>query len=332
MARKINWESQIGRRIKLRHLHVFVAVAQRGSMAKAAAQLNVSQPAVSEIMSELEQAVGVRLLDRSSHGVEPTIYGRAMLARSLAVFDELKQGVQTIEHLTDPAMGEVRIGCSESLVSAILAPVIPQFLLRFPRVQINVDDVLTFTLDLPALRERRLDVVLARLVRPCVDDELNTEVLFNDVMVVAAGAQSPLAKRRSIDFAELVDHPWILPPRDSWNYATVAAAFRAHGLDMPKTCLTTFSIHLRNDLLATGRFITAYPKSCVTVNGERFALKILPVDIPTRPWPVEIITVKNRTLNPAVHHFIQHLRAFAAPMTQQTPIGHQQSAQIVAAR
>src|SRR5438477_4643175 len=123
VVRRINWDVQIGRRLKLRDLHVFVTVVECGSMAKAAVQLGVSQPAVSEVMTGLEHAVGVRLLDRSSRGVEPTLYGRAMLERSLAAFDELKQGIRTIEHLADPTVGEVRIGCSESLISATLAPV-----------------------------------------------------------------------------------------------------------------------------------------------------------------------------------------------------------------
>ncbi len=103
MARKIDWESQIGRRLKLRDLHVFSTVVQRGSMAKAAQQLGVSQPAVSEVIADLEHALGVRLLDRSAQGIAPTIYGGALLKRSVVVFDELKQSIRDIEFLAAPA-------------------------------------------------------------------------------------------------------------------------------------------------------------------------------------------------------------------------------------
>jgi hypothetical protein len=75
MLREIDWESQIGRRPRLWDLHVFSTVVQRGSMAKAAQHLGVSQPAVSEVIADLEHALGVRLLDRSAQGIEPTIYG-----------------------------------------------------------------------------------------------------------------------------------------------------------------------------------------------------------------------------------------------------------------
>ena len=113
MLRKIDWESQIGRRLRLRDLHVFATVVQRGSMAKAAQHLGVSQPAVSEVISDLEHVLGVRLLDRSAKGVEPTIYGDALLKRSVAAFDELKQSVRDIAFLSDPTEGELRIGCTE---------------------------------------------------------------------------------------------------------------------------------------------------------------------------------------------------------------------------
>src|SRR5215467_4034956 len=109
MLRKIDWESQIGRRLRLRDLHVFFTVAQRGSMAKAAAQLGVSTPTVSEVIADLEHGLGVRLLDRSPKGVEPTRYGEALLKRTLTVFDELKQSIKDIEYLADPTAGEIRI-------------------------------------------------------------------------------------------------------------------------------------------------------------------------------------------------------------------------------
>src|SRR5687768_11646362 len=113
--RKIDWETQIGRRLRLRDLHVFLTVVQHGSMAKAAAQLGVAQPTVSEVIAGLEHTYGVQLLNRSSRGVEPTMYGDALLKRSMAAFDELKQSSRDIEFLRDPTIGELRIGCVETV-------------------------------------------------------------------------------------------------------------------------------------------------------------------------------------------------------------------------
>src|SRR5215510_14889202 len=112
MARAIDWEGRIGRRLRLRDLHVFFAVVQSGSMAKAAVQLRVKQPSVSKAIGDLEAALGVRLFDRSPQGVRPTIYGDALIECGVAVFDQLKQGIGKIAFLSDPATGEVRIGCT----------------------------------------------------------------------------------------------------------------------------------------------------------------------------------------------------------------------------
>jgi DNA-binding transcriptional LysR family regulator len=120
----MRWNDRIGRRIKLSDLHILLAVAQAGSMAKAANQLAVSHPVVSRSISDLEHTLGVRLLERNPRGVELTAYGRAMLQRSHAAFDELRQGVKDIEFLSDPTVGEVRIGTTPPLAASFVFAVI----------------------------------------------------------------------------------------------------------------------------------------------------------------------------------------------------------------
>ena len=314
MATKIDWESQIGRRLRFRDLHVLSIVVQRGSMAKAAAQLGVTQPSVSEVIADLEHALGVRLLDRSPQGIEPTIYARALLKRSLVAFDELKQGIRDIEFLANPAVGELRIGCPESVSSSALPAIVQQLSERYPRI---VPDVETGSTDamIRNLLDRGLDLVVARgrptLADASVLDQLNVEVLFQDEPVVAAGTQSPWTRRRKIDLAELANERWILATPGTWNHTVVADAFRARGLDLPKVGVKTLSMHLRANLLATGPFITVVPYSVLRLYGNRFSLKVLPVDLPVRPWPVTIVTLKNRTLSPVVERFIDCAREVA---------------------
>jgi DNA-binding transcriptional LysR family regulator len=120
----MRWEDHIGRRIKFRDLHIAMTVAQSGTMLKAAQVLAISQPVVSKVVADLEQAVGVRLFDRSKKGVEPTASGRALFHRARAAFDELKQGVKEIEFLNDPTKGELRVGASPALMEGILLAVI----------------------------------------------------------------------------------------------------------------------------------------------------------------------------------------------------------------
>src|SRR5438093_798963 len=115
---------RVERRLKLHDVRVLMSVVQAGSMSKAAERLGTSQPALSRSIADLEHAVGVRLLDRSPQGVEPTAYGRALIKRGAAVFDELRQGIKDIEFLSDPTAGELRIGTSEAIAAAVVSPVI----------------------------------------------------------------------------------------------------------------------------------------------------------------------------------------------------------------
>src|SRR6202007_3316574 len=119
-----NWNARIGRRIRLRDVHVFLTVVQCGSMAKAARQLSVTQPAISKSVADLESTLGVKLLDRGSQGVEPTDYGKAFARRGLAVFDELRQGVGELKFMADPRVGEVRLGCPDTLAATLLPPIL----------------------------------------------------------------------------------------------------------------------------------------------------------------------------------------------------------------
>src|SRR5262245_54124949 len=116
----MHWDHRVGRRLKLRDLNILLAVAEAGSMAKAATRLAISQPAVSRAIADMEHTLGVTLFDRSPHGVEPTPYGQALLKRGVAVFDELKQGVQDLEFLANPTVGELWIGSTPGLAEGIV--------------------------------------------------------------------------------------------------------------------------------------------------------------------------------------------------------------------
>ena len=187
-----NWESRIGRRLKLRDLDILSTVAECGSMAKGARQLGMSQPAVSESIANLEDTLRVRLLDRSPKGVEPTIYARALLNRGNVVFDELKQGIRDIEFLADPGAGEVRIGCPESLMAGFVPAIIDRMSQRYPRIVTRVVNAQPGEQEFRALHERRLDLMLGRVLMPLRDAEIDAEVLCNGQAVRGGRGAEPV--------------------------------------------------------------------------------------------------------------------------------------------
>ena len=311
---KLQREARIGRRIKLRDLQILTAVVRCGSMAKAATHLAISQPSVSEAMRTLEDALGVRLLDRSHRGIEATIYARALLKRADVMFDELKQGVRDIEFLANPSVGDVTIGCPESLAAGFVPAVIGSLSRRYPNVAVHVVSAQPGEQEFRELRERSVDLLLGRLFKPVTVEDVAVDHLCRDAFFVVAGAHTAWAKRRKVALAELMSEPWILFPEGSLSGAYIEAGFRAQGLALPQHRLTSFSMQLRFHLLATGRFITVLHDSVLRFNAKRWSLKPLATSLSLQPMPIVMFTLKNRTLSPVVQLFIEQVRQVARSM------------------
>jgi DNA-binding transcriptional LysR family regulator len=315
------WDARIGRRIRLRDLHVLLTVVQRGSMAKAAQNLSVTQSAVSKSIADLEHALGVRLLDRSPLGVEPTPFGTALVRRGMTAFDELRQGVGEIEFMADPRAGEVRLGCPETLAATLLPAVVERLSDEYPGIRLYVAQANPLTLEIRELRDRNVDLLLGRLGPPFTEEDLNAEILYHDPLVVVAGAESRWARRRSLELAELVGEKWILYPPKQIPGSVIEEAFRRRGLSLPRTSIITYSFQLRDMLLMTGNYLSIVAASAVPIfNAKRVTVKALPVDLgaQAKARPVAIFTLRNRTLSPVTELFIGCVRAVAKGIASQS--------------
>jgi DNA-binding transcriptional LysR family regulator len=311
----MDWSERIGRRIRLRDLHILLAVAQSKSLAKAAEQLAISRPVVSKVIADLEHALGVRLLERDRHGAEPTIYGAALLKRGTTVFNELREGVKDIEFLVDPAAGEVRIGSSRYTGETFATAVIERLSRRYPRIVFHLvmsDEADRLYRDLD---ERKVDLLFVRKGRRFSDEKFRYEILYDPASVVVAGSRSRWARRRRIALAELVNEPWVLPPPEGFMGPTYLDIFRACGLDHPRIAVFANQFGARFNLVATGRFLSI-------ATGRVFGLskhpgiKVLPVKLQYASVPVGIITLKNRTLSPVAQLFINEAREVANSLGQ----------------
>ena len=315
MGAVMQLSDRIGNRMKLQDLHVLMTAVQAGSMGKAAQILNTTQPNISRSIGELEQALGVRLLDRHRQGIEPTEYGRALLDCGAAVFDDLRQGVKNIAFLADPAAGELRIGTTTFLAASFVSALVDRLSRRYPRIVFHLVTGYTETLH-QELAERNVDLLIIRGSGPIADPRYDFEFLFDDSYVVAAGAQNQWGRRRRIEIAELVNELWVLPPPDSVIGSIVMDAFRTSGLDYPRVSVVTDCPHMRISLLATGRFVTIFPASAFRFLAKRSELRILPVELPTARRPNGIVTLKNRALSPVAKLFIDCAREVAKPLAK----------------
>lgn len=303
-------------RLKLHELRILLAVAHAGSMTRAATQLAISEPAISRAVSDMERTLGVCLLDRNSKGVEPTPYGRALIKRGVAVFDELRQGINEIEFIKDPTIGEVRIGATSTIAEVgIVAAVIDQMCQKYPRVSFHVVAATPATL-LQELRERNLDLIVLLTFDPITGDEFVSEKLYEDRLVVVAAASNPWTRRHRVELADLVHENWTLPEPGHPVMSIVAKAFHALGCEAPRVTATTAPGRIRDNLLATGRFLTVVQESALHFGATLTLLKVLPVKLSMTGGTTRIMTLKKRALRPAAQLFVEHIREAAKPLAK----------------
>jgi DNA-binding transcriptional LysR family regulator len=312
-------DGRIRRRLKLRDFDTFLAVSQHGSMAKAAAALSVSQPAVSKAIADMEYTLGIQLFDRTAKGVEPSLYGRALHKWAVAVFDDVRQGVNEIEFLADPTAGELRVGGTEPIAAGFLPAVITKMLQRHPRLRFQVRQtpaIATYT----ELRQRRVDLIVGRLLGNASNDfEVQMETLFDDPMFPVAGLKHPLARRQKVKPGELAEAEWAFPLPENGVTSLITRLFLANGIELPKPAVECNSFQLYGALLEEGRHLAVYPRSLLHFSGKQSGLKVLPVQLRRQPMPVGIITLRNRVISPVAQLFIECARELARPLAKMKP-------------
>jgi len=212
----------------------------------------------------------VRLLDRSAQGIEPTIYGDALLKCSVAVFDELKQGIRDIEFPVRCDHRRSAIGSMEAPWFTVLPDAFRRFSQQYPRIQVYTD-LIDHSEAFLALRERRYDCVLIAIQMGLQDkaaDDLTMEILCE--VIVVACALSKWARRRNIDLAELIEEPWVVRGARAWGRPMAEEIFAASGLSYPNPRIATNSIILRARLIAgrpyLGMFLTSVLRRLVADN------------------------------------------------------------------
>jgi DNA-binding transcriptional LysR family regulator len=304
---------RIERRLKLNDMRILLSVVEAGSMGKAAERLGTSQPAISRAIADLERGLGVRLLDRSRRGIEPTDYGRALIRRSVAVFDEIQQGVRDIEFLADPTAGELRVGASIALAAGFVVAAVDRLTRDHPRLSFHVfagDTAAAYR----ALEERRIDLAIVHMIEPLPTGELDAEILFHEPQVVAAAPENRWTRRRNLKLADLMNEPWTLASAETQFGSLAVEAFRASELGLPGM-LVTSSLPVRQALVATGRYLTIVPRVVLDFPCG-LVLKRVAIALPTTQRPVGMVTVKNRTLNSAAQVFRERIREMARPLAQ----------------
>jgi DNA-binding transcriptional LysR family regulator len=299
---------RLPRHLKMSELRIFVAVLEHRSFRKAAAVLHLTQPAVTKAIAGLEATLGAKLFDRVANGVEPTVHGRSFAPRAQAVFDELRRAAQELTLLSSGTVGALRVGIVPMPAIPFLPVAANNLLGEHPGVLISVvEDRETELLD--RLRKRDIEVAILRLALVDPGEDLQVKRLFDERLCVVANQTHPLATRSHLQWPDLLEHRWVMPPADCFFYEHVQRSLDRLGMPMPQHAIEAMSIHVQFGMVLHAGMLCFGMRSQISfAPGKEFLVR-LPFDLPLNTSIVAAVSLKSHELSPLAQQLIAHIRA-----------------------
>ncbi|MDH5748760.1 MAG: LysR family transcriptional regulator [Rhodospirillales bacterium] len=296
--------------MKLSQLRNLTAVAKAGSVRQASRDLHISQSAVTKSIKQLEEFLGVELLHRASHGVTPTVFGEALIARASVIEAELRHARNEIEHLEGSKTGDIRISASPTVAMNLVPRAIVSFKKTHPQVNFQIQEGF-YPDNLAAVRLGELDAAVCLLPDKPTDEELEFEVLLEDQVTPAVRTGHPLTREANLSLGDLVDRDWIVFGSLATRRQVYEQTFLVNGFEPPKGTVECSSFACALALVEHSDYIALVPKQ--TFSGRRKGIPIAPLSlkIPMQPWTVAVITRAHGALSPACREFINELRRVA---------------------
>ncbi|TXI74285.1 MAG: LysR family transcriptional regulator [Dechloromonas sp.] len=297
-------------RLKTRHLLLLIHLYEQRSVLRAAEAANMTQPAASKLLAEMEDLLGVTLFDRHARGVEPTWYGQVLIRRARAALSEIGRAHDEISALRSGRTGQAAIGTVVNPGTTLVPQAIAAVKREFPDILIKVE--MDYSRPLVArLLDGQLDIVIGRIMDSDNSAELDFEPLADEPHAVIVRSGHPLASRARVTHADLVDYGWIMPPDASVLRSRLNAVFLEHGLLLPQDIVETASLPVIIHLLRYSDLLTALPAESVGPYLQTGQMRVLPVDLGVRMEVFGIIRRRDQLLSPGAERVLAALRTTA---------------------
>lgn len=287
-------------------LEYFLVAYRHRSIGKACRELGLSQPALSKTIRRLEDELGVLLFERTPVGIEPTSYGHTLARRANIIGNEIERAVSEIETLRSHMGGEARIGVGPALAASLASDILASFLRARPQMVVHLLEGLYEPLS-EAVMTGRYDFAVTTRPSAPISSELSATLLFKDRFIFAAGAGHPLATRRKIQPAELLDFPWVLPPRGGLLWPRIVDVFERVGLRAPEPQVETNSSGCMIALLRAGSFLSLVPSHLVDHDVKRREIAVLKVTDLKFDRDVIVLRRVDSALAPAAEAFLTYM-------------------------
>ena len=293
-------------RIRLRHLHTFVAVAQQGTLGRAAETLNLSQPALSKTLNELEQLTGTRLFERGRLGAQLTLVGEQFLTHAVKVLDALNSAGQALNRKEGLNNDIVRIGALPTAALGILPTVIGQFHKQQKDITLQVA-TMNNTMLLAGLKSGEIDIGIGRMSDPELMSGLHYELLFLESLKLVVRPGHPLLQE-TVTLSRVMEWPVVVSPKGTVPRQNAEALLQSQGCKMPAGCIETLSASLSRQLTVDFDYVWFVPSGAVKDDLRRGVLSALPIATQGAGEPIGILTRVDATLTPGTQTLLSAIR------------------------
>lgn len=293
-------------RIRLRHLHTFVAVAQQGTLGRAAETLNLSQPALSKTLNELEQLTGTRLFERGRLGAQLTLVGEQFLTHAVKVLDALNSAGQALNRKEGLNNDIVRIGALPTAALGILPTVIGQFHKQQKDITLQVA-TMNNTMLLAGLKSGEIDIDIGRMSDPELMSGLHYELLFLESLKLVVRPGHPLLQE-TVTLSRVMEWPVVVSPKGTVPRQNAEALLQSQGCKMPAGCIETLSASLSRQLTVDFDYVWFVPSGAVKDDLRRGVLTALPIATQGAGEPIGILTRVDATLTPGTQTLLSAIR------------------------
>ncbi|ECS8460855.1 LysR family transcriptional regulator [Salmonella enterica subsp. enterica serovar Muenchen] len=293
-------------RIRLRHLHTFVAVAQQGTLGRAAETLNLSQPALSKTLNELEQLTGTRLFERGRLGAQLTVPGEQFLTHAVKVLDALNTAGQALNRKEDASADVVRVGALPTAALGILPAAIGRFHQQQKSTSLQVA-TMNNTILLAGLKSGEIDLGIGRMSDPELMGGLNYELLFLESLKLVVRPGHPLLQE-TITLSRVMEWPVVVSPKGTVPRQNAEALLQSQGCKMPAGCIETLSASLSRQLTVDYDYVWFVPSGAVKEDLRQATLVSLPVPTQSAGEPIGILTRVDIPLSTGAQMLIAAIR------------------------
>lgn len=293
-------------RIRLRHLHTFVAVAQQGTLGRAAETLNLSQPALSKTLNELEQLTGTRLFERGRLGAQLTVPGEQFLTHAVKVLDALNTAGQALNRKEDASADVVRVGALPTAALGILPAAIGRFHQQQKSTSLQVA-TMNNTMLLAGLKSGEIDLGIGRMSDPELMGGLNYELLFLESLKLVVRPGHPLLQE-TITLSRVMEWPVVVSPKGTVPRQNAEALLQSQGCKMPAGCIETLSASLSRQLTVDYDYVWFVPSGAVKEDLRQATLVSLPVPTQSAGEPIGILTRVDIPLSTGAQMLITAIR------------------------